>query len=242
MYVFEFLRGLNPEMIFRQMETIPYFYEYLEIDNTIDRAEIEAAKGLIKERYMDELEKINSHHILHLSDDMIFASVALSGSLPYSLYIMNPSDREDIRNSFLLPIEEFKNPLYGLTFLSRDSILGMRVCEKSIEKYGEYEVAALIVDELTSFCIDEEERQKTINQIKKGLEDMVLPCEEECYGIDEAFESLREKLGFPDKEETLEEKQTRLDEAYEEIYTKLGLLREDVLELLDSYEEKEDGL
>ena len=111
-------------------------------------------------------------------------------------------------------ILNFSNPCSSVDFSPRPEILGFKVSEKNIERYGKVVVAAAIFESLVSFCIDEDDRNERIEDITESL------CRNVDVGETVDMETLREELGFEDNRsniEKLREQYTNLFSSYVDV-------------------------
>lgn len=237
MYAYELFRKLNAEKIVEEMVNCPYFFSEIDYDNRLTDKEKEEAKQQYKELCIEEIVKINDLNISPNKDKIIFVSTAIANEDTLTTYIMNTKAIDKIIEAFQFKnIDDFKNPLYGVTFMKRSDILAVSISKENIEKYGEYKTAALILKECLAFRLDDKERNEFIDSVMMQLTEMDNESFENCKTADEVFEELREEFGFEKEEETEEEKEQREIQLINQITNDLEILKKDVMKIIDNLE------
>lgn len=237
MYVYELFGKLNAEKIVEEMVSCPYFFSEIDYDNRLTDKEKEKAKQQYKELCIEEIIKINNLNISPNKDEIIFVSTAIANEDTLTTYIMDTKAIDKIIEAFQFKnIDDFRNPLYGVTFMKRSDILAVSISKENIKKYGEYKTAALILKECLTFRLDDKERNEFIDSVMMQLTEMDNESFENCKTADEVFEELREEFGFEKEEETEEEKEQREIQLINQITNDLEILKKDVMAIIDNLE------
>lgn len=207
MYVIDLLKNLDANEIIEELVKIPYFFDDIDIDNRIDEKNKEKLKKEIKQKYLNELKKITSKSNIEYNDNEILIISNRIGNETncldcFTINIKNDKEKliKNLKVSNFEDIYSFNNPTKGICFLERKYILGFRVSNVNMKRYGKIVLAAHILKELTTFAIDEKEREIKTNEIIESLTKEFDKNIDKTYSIKE----LREKLGIKDTETNIE--------------------------------------
>lgn len=122
--------------------------------------------------------------------------------------------------------EEDDDEFYSFIFISWNEILSMQVCPKSIDDYGEDEVAASILFEMTEMGMNEETKNKNEVDLEKSLLEAEKAAKE---GNTISFEDLKRKLCIDD---TIEENSKEIEKKQEELLAKNKNIKNEFLRFL----------
>lgn len=240
MYVIDILRSVNPIITVNEMTKVSWFFDDVNWNNTLTNTEKEELKEKVKNRYINELLKISKtsdESIIYNDTKILFPSKRIgSEELFYdcSLIDLNEKDKilENIKLKNFEDVFEFKNPLYGILFTKRNEILGYRISNKTLGKMSKEKFAAAILYSLTSFAIDEKEREEKQEEIIASLEKQELEIEsktEKTYSEEDIFK----ELGVTDERtniEKLRERYSSLCETYKDIINLIFDIQEILIE------------
>lgn len=209
MLVIDFLRKFNSNKIVECLISTPNYFEMIDWDNTISEEIKIQRKKIIKDKIVEEFDKIKEKNISKSNDGILVVIKRIYDEEGYY-----DADLFDINKFNINTYEKEKNPLYGLCFSNREKILGLELANYCIEKYGEDAVIGAIAKELTSFSIFEEDRETIIEENILALEKA---CEESLKNDTKlySFEELYEELGFEPEEKTHEQEELEKKNAIE---------------------------
>ncbi len=218
MYVIDLLKKVSAFNAIRIFTSPSWFFEEIDWNKELCRAQKEEHKIKIISRYIDEYNKIlkiDNNNIEFDETKILFANKRFGcdeNVFDCSLLNLNLKEKilESIKITDIKDILNFKNPCYCISFTNRNKILGYKVSEKNIERYGEAIVATSIFQGLVSFSIDENDRNQKIEEITKDL------CEsaknnEKTYSIEE----LHQILGITNDKKNVE----KLRERYNNLFS-----------------------
>ena len=166
------------------------------------------------------LPKLNNYSNIKFDDSKIIFAGKRFGcdDEVFDVSLISLDRKDEILKSIKIngpeDILNFSNPCSSVDFSPRSEILGFKVSEKNIERYGKVVVAAAIFESLVSFCIDEDDRSERIEDITESL------CRNVDVGETVDMETLREELGFEDNRsniEKLREQYTNLFSSYVDV-------------------------
>ena len=235
MKAFEVLKEIDSCKIVEKMTSFPNYFEMIDLDNTINLEEKNRRKEIIKQRLIKELDKIKSKDIKNASPNEILIVHERIDDCEYiDLSILRLSDFKDgkyHKEEFLKYNNPYINPLYSPVFMNREELLCMEVSKASLDKYGMLEVASSIANELTTFAIDEEQRDEIINNHLNDLEESIKDIKDKkTYTIEEVFEH----LGYKDTR-TKEEKELERKKYQERLEKGIKIQNELIIKTLDLY-------
>lgn len=215
MYVIDLLKKINPVNVVEILTSFPDFFDMIDWNNTISDEEKEKIKQTIKQKYINEINRIKNLKNIRTDDTkVVFVSPRIENDGWMSASLIDLSEKEKILNS-ISNEEHFCNPLYSLTFTKRNLILGFKLSNINIERMGEETAAAVLLHEMTCFGIDEEARNIRQNEIISELKETtkrIETGEEKCIPI----EDLWKELGVEDTR-TPEEKEEESKKRHEEM-------------------------
>ena len=236
MYVIDLLKELNPQDIINELDKIPYFFEYVDIDNKLSKEDKILIKKNIKQKYLDELLKIlNKEDIVFNDNEILAISPRIGGDENNALdcYTINLNEKDKLLKSLKMTnfedVFNFKNPTKDICFLERKYILGFKVSNINMKRYGKLTLATNILKALTTFAIDECERNCKTNEIIGSIINQTKELEksEKTYTMKE----LREILGIQDNRTNIEKCRERYI-SYCDIYKSILQFIFDVQEIL----------
>ena len=240
MYAIDLLRQLNPLDIINELVKIPYFFDDIDMDNRIDDNTKNYYKEIIKQKYLDELDKIikkDNKEIVFNDNEILLISNRI-GSLEdgcldcFTINIVE--DKQNLLDNLKLSefenVFNFKNPTKSICFTNRNIILGFRISNINKNKYSDSVLAAHILYELTTFAIDEIEREnKTKEIIDSLIEQSTNIKEEKTYSLKE----LREILDIKDGRTNIQkyrERYTSMCDTYKSIINLIFDIQEVLIE------------
>ncbi len=95
---------------------------------------------------------------------------------------------------------------YCINMTSWKELVGFEVLQKSIELYGEIDVALQILHDITFFGFEEKQRDV---EIEKIIETLNVPIDEkDCMPAEEVFKQFYSEYGIPEKTEEEKENQS----------------------------------
>jgi hypothetical protein len=251
MYVIDLFKEVEAFDVVNEMIKVPYFFDYIDYDNTITDNEKNKRKYQIKLAYIDEFNSIKRKKINDFSNDVIFIHKRIEDSISYdaSLFKIHKRIEDSISYDASLfkidklkiikesididEIENFKNPLYSVMFDERNYILGLSVSKSNIEKYGRILVASVIFNEITRLGLSEKSSINYKNKIIKELE-------ESCKYVDNggktfSTEELEKELGIVDNR-TKEEKDEENKKMRKNIENNIQNLIQDIKLVINDVE------
>ena len=187
MHVIDILRKANPLKTIEEMTKVSWFFDDINWDNNLDDTEKENLKDKVRNLYLNEFLKICKtldKDIIFDDSKIVFPSKRIgSEELFYDCNLIDLNEKDKILKSIKLndfeDVFNFKNPLYGIMFSKKNEILGYRISEKTLENLSIETFSGAILYSLTSFSIDEKEREARQEEIISSLEKQSLKSESE---------------------------------------------------------------
>jgi hypothetical protein len=214
--------------------SFPGFFEMIDIDRRLCKEKKEDAKRKIKEKYIEEIKKIQNNRIRIVPSDEKILVVTEKEDIGlddfdyiyYDLSMLDLSEKDKIKEGIdIEDIYDFKNPMYDILFSKRNEVLGMKIASYNFEKYDEILIAACIIKAITAFGIEEENRNERIDEI---VNDLKKSMEQFDKGEYISADDLWEKLGFekPSPEEEAKRKEEIRIRVEKEIKDKIKVIKE----------------
>lgn len=230
MFVYEFFKTLNYEKIIETMCSFPGFFEMIDWDNTIDENEKNKRKNIIKAKYLKALKDMEDIDYKKNEKEVIIVTTRIESEIYYDASSL------PLRKVYLgETLEEFKNPMFDIIFTNRNETLGKLISKTSIEEYGEYNVAAAILKQITFFGIDNDFSTKRQKEEILNLENIVKDLEENPNQKMYTEEELWEELGIEREKRTPEEEKEYQDKIYKELEKNIKELKRIIYKTLKEF-------
>lgn len=208
MYVIDLFKELNANDIVNTMVSFPGFFELIDWNNKISEPEKQLQKEKIKEKYLEEVKNIQKKTNIVYSNNVIIITKRINDDeIYYDAASLDLTEKEKIMKSVIIDEEKgFVNPLYDISFVNRNEIFGMLLSDVNLNRYTKLITAAAILDDITSFGINEDVCSNKQNEIKDSLVESVNNIKngtEKTYTIEELFERLDYKDDRTEEEKAL---------------------------------------
>lgn len=235
MYVIDLFKELNTKEIVNRLCEFPNFFQEIEWNNQLSNMEKITRKNLIKEMYIDEIEKIKQKDIVCQDDGFIVVNKRIDSEEEY--YDTSFIDLKE-RQKYLdcintTNLDEFKNPFYSIFFMDRNSVLSYKLSSVNVNRMGKLLVAATILKDITTHAISEEENFKLQEIIKNDLEIQIDEIENEqnktvYFSLDDLYKELgiEREIDTRTKEEKELEYKKHVEQLHNEIKNIINELKE----------------
>lgn len=209
MYLYEMLNEFTDVEITNEICKLPYFFDMIDLDNTIDEIEKNRRKDVLVSKYQKAVSEIKDfkESEIEVNDGKLLLFLPRigenNGIYDCNLLYIKEEKQKIIDAISIKQFEDvlnFKNPCYCIDFEPTNVILGYSVCNDNIKRIGKLKCVATVINSILNFGLTEDERISVYESIISALTNQIHDIKskkEKTYTIDELYKQLgfkREKL------------------------------------------------